>query len=182
MFVLEPPRWFARYGYRPLTELEREALWLVWKEVRSRHSIPLISQNGKLMKIEGIPETLAELERWSDDFAREAFRAAETNKQVADASIGLFLSPAPAWLHPLGRTLTACLMEPLLREAVCVAHPPRALEAAVQTAARCVGLFQRHFMLPRLSPKTIVPLELPVGEREFVKTWDFQCVQSGRPR
>ena len=118
MFILEPPRWFARYGYRPLTELEREALWLVWKEVRSRHSIPLISQNGKLMQIEGIPDTLAELERWSDDFAREAFRPAETNKQVADASIGLFLSPAPAWLHPLGRTLTACLMEPLLREAV----------------------------------------------------------------
>ena len=132
------------------------------------------------MRIEGIPDTLAELERWSDEFAREAFQPAELNKKVAAASTDLFLSAAPEALRPLGRTLTSCLMEPMLREAVCVPHPPRALEAVVQTAARCVGLFQRYLLLPRSTPFELVPFAMPTTEREFVKAWDYQCVAPAR--
>lgn len=181
MFVLEPARWFERYGYRAYTETEKEALFVVWTEVRRpRRHLPRLTslQIGKRMAIRDIPDSLAELERWSDAYARETFRPDPRNKQVADGSMALFLSRVPAPVKPLGATLASCLMEPLLREAVMIPHPPPLLELVVQSAAKCVGLFQRFCLLPRSRPFELVPLDMPRGDRMHVLTWDFECVRA----
>ncbi|NBC96842.1 MAG: DUF2236 domain-containing protein, partial [Deinococcus-Thermus bacterium] len=60
LFVLEPLRWNARFGWRTLDPVEREAGFHFWREV------------GRRMAIEGLPDTLEAME--AESLAFEARR------------------------------------------------------------------------------------------------------------
>ncbi|HWH31927.1 MAG TPA: oxygenase MpaB family protein, partial [Egibacteraceae bacterium] len=98
-FVFEPSRWNARFGWRPLSAVERRAGYVFWREVGTR------------MGIAGIPETAAELEAFNVAYEREHFRYSAKNAAVARATIELFCSwylPRPLW--PLGERAVCALL------------------------------------------------------------------------
>lgn len=142
-FVFEPVRWNARFGWRPLSAVEREAGFLFWREVGAR------------MGIQGIPESFAAFEAFNQAYEREHFRHTAKNAAVARATMELFCSwylPRPLW--PLGeRAVRAILDEPLL-DALGLAHPSAADRAVVEGALRARARILRR-LPPRLHPKTV---------------------------
>lgn len=139
-FVLEPIRWNARFGWRPLVEQERLASFHCWREI------------GRRMNIRGIPDEYAELERFNVAYERDNFRFTEAGRRVAVATRDMFLAWFPGLPRPLGeRAINALLDEPLL-EAFGFARPPRALRRAVEGSLRLRSRVLR-LLPPRHSPK-----------------------------
>lgn len=122
--VLEPIRWNARFGRRPLLDVEREATFLFWREV------------GRLMAIRELPATLAELERFNADFERERFAYTEEGRRVADGTMAMFVAWFPGLPYRIGRrALCAVLDDPLL-DALGYPRPSAALRRAAASALR----------------------------------------------
>src|SRR4029079_6004185 len=69
-FVLEPIRWNARWGWRPMSRPERAAWFVFWRGVVER------------MRIRELPDDLASFERWSVAYEAERFRHTEANERV----------------------------------------------------------------------------------------------------
>ncbi|MDM7951672.1 MAG: oxygenase MpaB family protein [Cyanobium sp. CZS 25K] len=87
-FVAEPIRWLARYGWRPLTPLEQEHLFLFWRGVGAR------------MGIADLPAGLEALLTLNERVEREAFAPAATNRRIAEATLAMLLADWPAPLRP----------------------------------------------------------------------------------
>ena len=78
-FVFEPIRWNARFGWRPLTDREKQAAFFYWREI------------GRRMNIRAIPDDYEAFERYNREFEQEHFRYAPANHQLAVATRDLFL-------------------------------------------------------------------------------------------
>ncbi|MFM9047244.1 MAG: oxygenase MpaB family protein [Cyanobium sp.] len=87
-FVAEPIRWLERYGWRPLTPSEEQALFRFWWHV------------GGLMDIRDVPTTLDGLMAWNQRVEDEVFRVSPTNQLVAEATLAMLLNDWPTLLHP----------------------------------------------------------------------------------
>jgi hypothetical protein len=97
-FVAEPIRWLGRYGWRGLTALEQEHLFLFWQAV------------GQRMGIAAIPGSLSALMALNEQVERQVFALAPSNRRVADATLAMLLADWPAPLRPaLHRVLAALL-------------------------------------------------------------------------
>jgi hypothetical protein len=139
-FVVEPFRWNARFGWRPALEAERLAQFHFWRAV------------GRLMHIEGIPETYEELERFNVEFERARFARTRAGHRVAVAMIDMFVGKIPGLPGRFGtRAVCALLDEPLL-VALDLPRPTaaerRAVENALELRARAVRLLP-----PRRRPR-----------------------------
>jgi len=136
-FVCEPSRWNARFGWRPISRVERQAGFVFWREV------------GVRMGIQDIPATAEELTAFNVAYEREHFRFTEANAAVARATLELFASwylPRPLW--PVGiRAVCALLDEPLL-DALGLRHPSSAERRLVEGA-----MHARARVLPHLPPR-----------------------------
>ncbi|KAG0212082.1 hypothetical protein BGX28_006843 [Mortierella sp. GBA30] len=140
LFVLEPPRFLGQFEWRSLTELEENALLAQW------------IHHGRAMGIQNIPETVAELKAWSEEYESKHAVYAPTNRIIADATINLLLSLSPSFMHPFGRKVVASLLNERLRVAFSIAPPPRGLTLIVNGILYARAAFIRHFMLPRRTP------------------------------
>lgn len=97
-FVAEPIRWLGRYGWRALTALEQEHLFLFWQAV------------GERMGIAAIPGSLSALLALNEQVERQVFALAPSNRRVADATLAMLLADWPAPLRSaLHRVLAALL-------------------------------------------------------------------------
>jgi hypothetical protein len=135
-FIYEPVRWNARFGWRPMCEVEKLATYYYWREV------------GRLMGIKSIPPSYGEFEQYNVEYERANFRYSETNRRVGEATRDMFLGwflPAP--LRRYGEPAICAMMdEPLLR-AFGFPQPPRLLRRIVEGALRIRGRVAGH--LPR---------------------------------
>lgn len=136
-FVLEPLRWNAKYGWRPLSEPERQASYHFWREV------------GRRMNIREIPESLSALERWSLAYEAAHFAYSPPNRALAEAVRDLFCG----WLLPrrlwgLGRQLVYAALAPELRRAFGFPDPQPWASLALER-----GLTARAALLRRLPPR-----------------------------
>lgn len=118
-FIYEPIRWMDRYGWRSLTEIERQATFQFWTAV------------GRRMNVRGIPDTYEELERFNLAFELHNFEFAESNRRVAEPMLTTFarwFPPGSRWLvrqsvlslfdEPMLRALGYEAPRPLIRQAV----------------------------------------------------------------
>lgn len=154
-FVLEPIRWNARYGWRPLSENEKQASYYFWAEV------------GRYMNIKDIPSSLEELERFSRDYEHTHFAYSDYNRALAEATRDLFLSwvlPGPLW--PLGEQFVYALMDKPMRDAF--GFPKAKLWARVSLE---LGLWLRKKVL-RFLPPRVTPYRLPTT-RTYPKGYDI---------
>jgi hypothetical protein len=98
-FIYEPIRWNARYGWRPMCEAERLAMFYFWREV------------GRRMGIKDIPGDYAEFERYSIEYERLHYRYTEANRRVGAATVEMFASWLPRPLRPLVRRAIYALLD-----------------------------------------------------------------------
>ncbi len=131
-FVFEPQRWIDRYGWRRLTDNEREAGFRFWCEVAAR------------MGIDDLPADRRSFEAFNREYEREHFRYARSNEVVARATMSMFvgwLLPQP--LRPLGERGVRALMDPPLLDAFGFPHPLAAERTVVSGALRARARAQR---------------------------------------
>jgi hypothetical protein len=135
-FVLVPLRWNRKYGWRRYSRQEELASLRYWQAL------------GRRMKIRDIPDSIEELQRWSDQFERANLRFSESSRHVADDTLGLYLSWYPAPLRPLIRPAVLALLDDELLDAFGYRHPPawlrRALDLAFGVRARLVARLPRR--------------------------------------
>jgi hypothetical protein len=148
LFVLEPLRWNARFGWRPLDPVEREAGFRFWTEV------------GRRMAIPGLPSDLAALERESRAFEAERIGYDPANRRLLDASLALAgrraLPPPVRPLGPsLGRRALRALLEPRFLDAFGLSAPAPRERAALHAALRSRAALVRR--LPRRRRPVGVP-------------------------
>ena len=130
-FVYEPIRWNARFGWRPMCEAERLAMFHFWREV------------GRRMGIRDIPADYAEFERYNTEYEGQHYRFTESNHRVGAATVELFAS----WFPRLSRRLVRRAIYALLDDAVIdgFGFPPpspamrRMVAAALKLRARFVA-------------------------------------------
>ncbi|HZP72959.1 MAG TPA: oxygenase MpaB family protein [Gaiellaceae bacterium] len=122
--VFEPIRWNARFGWRPLLELEKLATFYFWREI------------GRRMAIDDLPDTYDELERYNVEFERERFAYTDAGHRVAVATRDLFLDWFPGLPKPVGRPIVHALLDPPLLDALGLPHPPAAVRRATERAIR----------------------------------------------
>jgi hypothetical protein len=130
-FVVEPIRWIERFGWRPMCEQEKLAMYYFWREV------------GRRMNIREIPKSYDEIERYNIEYEHNNFRYTETNRRVGEASRDMFLSWfLPPLLRPLGAPFIYAMMDDTLLTAFGFPHPPvlmrRIVEGALKVRARIV--------------------------------------------
>jgi dephospho-CoA kinase len=109
-FVAEPIRWLERYGWRPLSGEEQQALFRFWLRV------------GERMGIGDLPQSLEALLALNGAVERQRFRAAPSNQRVADATLEMLVKDWPAPLRPVLRRVLRGMLEP--ETAPCLAWQP----------------------------------------------------------
>ncbi|KAG0005729.1 hypothetical protein BGZ65_010321 [Modicella reniformis] len=140
LFITEPTKFISNYEWRPLTELEQNAIMAVW------------IYNGKRMGIKNIPESKEELKTWADEYDRNYSKFAQSNVAIADSTVDLLLSKVPSFTHGFGRMAVSVLLTPQLREAFGMSTPPGFVVSLVNAALWTRGTFIKYFMLPRRLP------------------------------
>ena len=123
-FVYEPIRWNARFGWRPMCEAERLAMFHFWREV------------GLRMGIRDIPEGYAEFERYNIEYERRHFRFTEANRRVGAATVEMFASWFPRLSGPLVRRVIYALLDDAVIEGFGFPRPSPAMRRAVALALK----------------------------------------------
>jgi hypothetical protein len=95
--LCEPIHWNARYGWRPFTETEKQALFYFWRAV------------GERMNIADLPPTYQAFEQFKASYEAAQFRYSPDNAAIGNAVITLMQSWFPkvvsAWVPKLASTL-----------------------------------------------------------------------------
>lgn len=140
-FVAEPIRWIERYGWRALTPVEQEALFLFWDHV------------GLLMHIEQRPRDLPELMDLNERANGELFAYSVSNQRVADATVTMLLEPWPAPLHRWLRSIVCSLLEPdtlnSLNWPTAPAWQKESLRAVLHCRSRILSILRRVWVPKR---------------------------------
>lgn len=123
-FAFEPIRWNARFGWRPMCEQERLAMFYFWREV------------GHRMGIRDIPADYAEFERYNLDYEKRHYRYTDANHRVGAATVELFANWFPWVLRPLVRRAIYALLDQSLIEGFGFPRPSSALRRLVASALR----------------------------------------------
>jgi hypothetical protein len=139
-FVLEPIRWNARFGWRPMMEAERLASFHCWREI------------GRRMNIEGIPEEYAELERFNKGYERRHFATGDAARRLGVEGQELYAAWFPRPARPLVRRSIHALLDPGLRATFGYPEPPPGLRRLLETGLRARARAVR-FLPPRRRPR-----------------------------
>jgi hypothetical protein len=118
LFVLEPNRWTAKYEWRGVTDFERCAMVVYWKDLgeamkTSYEILPLSSLGWR----DGL-QWLEELEAWSLAYEAQNMVPADTNATLAHGTFDIALFSVPSFLKPYGFTVASGLLEPRLQRAM----------------------------------------------------------------
>lgn len=123
-FIFEPMRWNKRFGWRPLSENERQATFYYWQRL------------GAMMGIKDIPDSLEALEKFNIEYEAKHFCYSEANRRLGDATINLYLSWFPAILRPALRPAVLTFFDAPMLAAFGFAPPPRWLQSTVELALK----------------------------------------------
>jgi hypothetical protein len=152
-FVFEPARWIGRFGWRPLIEKERLAMFYFWREV------------GRRMNIKDLPESSEALEQFNREYERTRYRYTPANANVGNATIRMFASWMPAPLRPLTPVAMRALLDPPLLEAFDFKPAPAWVRQGVERAVRLRSRLA-HTLVRRKEPllrTSMKPRSYPEG-------------------
>lgn len=137
--VVEPIRFNARFGWRPYSETEVRAYFNLWAAI------------GRRMGIREVPRTLAELERYHDDFERDRFAFSPSNRANALAMIEMFSGWYPAPFRPAVRAGIRGLLADDVLDALGLARPGACTRRLVE------GVLRLRARLLRFGPRRTRP-------------------------
>ena len=130
-FIYVPIDWIERYGWRRLTEHERVAAYEFYRAV------------GRRMGIRDIPDGFAEFRRFKLDYEAATFRYSETNRRIAQYTIGLFAGWFPAPLRPAVRLGLRTMLDAPMLTAFGLQPAPRWVSGAARAGLRARALAVR---------------------------------------
>jgi len=165
-FVFSPIDWLDRFGRRGMTDEEREAWFLYWREF------------GRRMGISSLPEDIVAFRSFAKEFEKERFAQAPSNRAVAQPTIDLLLNQyfVPAFLYPGGRAFVMALCLPHLVEALGYPAPSSALRLVAEGA---MALRRR---ILRLLPDNSRPKFIRFGKQTYPKGYIIEELGTFRPK
>lgn len=141
-FVVVPPRWIQRWGYRAMSDVELRAMVAYYSEL------------GRHMGIRDLPSDYAGVARLLDDYEREHFAYDARSRKVADATLDLMTTFPPNDRLPRAvmRRVSYVLMDEPLRRAFGYPAPTR-LEHAIVLGAMQLRRRALRLLPARQTPK-----------------------------
>jgi hypothetical protein len=131
-FIYEPVRWNARFGWRPMVEQEKLAIFHYWREI------------GRRMNIKDIPTDYAAFERYNVAYEREHFRYSPDNALIAASTRDMFLGWfLPKALHRFGAPFLYAVLDDALLAAFGFPKPPARYRRLVESLLRLRGWLVR---------------------------------------
>lgn len=104
------------------------------------------------MGIRDIPETIGELQAWTDAYEAEFMVYAPSNTAAGEATLALLLRPLPALFRPYARQSAMVLLPDRVREAFGWPKAPAIYYTLIPFILRLRANFIRYFLLPRYQP------------------------------
>lgn len=141
-FISYPIDWLKQYGYRPFTPHEELAWFTFFQQV------------GHRMHVRDIPETWEAFSQWVDDYEAKNLVYADSNRNIANATIGIFEGWFPWPLKGIVQPVVRILISERLRKAFGFEAPSKPLSAIVYAALWARKQFMRVFNIER-HPKLI---------------------------
>ncbi|KAB5558279.1 hypothetical protein GE09DRAFT_107285 [Coniochaeta sp. 2T2.1] len=126
LFALEPGRWVEKWECRALSEVERCALGVFWRDMGHKLGVKMDEIGEGWEETDGLM-WMEMLERWSKGYEERYMRPAETNERVARATVGVALVNVPRWMKRLATQVVGVLLEEKLRVAVRFDEPGRGI-------------------------------------------------------
>lgn len=118
LFVLEPMRWTERFEWRALSDLERCALAVYWKNLGEVMDIPYdVLPSARSGWKDGL-HWLEELEAWSKAYDVQNTVPDGHNRTLALATIKIGSTNVPRIFHGVGLQFVAALLDQRLRRAM----------------------------------------------------------------
>lgn len=147
-FVAVPERWLDRFGWRPLSPVERVSAATYYQRL------------GRHMGVKNIPATADEFAVALDEYEAEHFAYDEGGRAVADATLDLMAGFPPNNRAPRSvvRRFSYALMDEPLLDAFRYPHPTRGERLAAEAALKARARVVRH-LPPRWEP--LFARELP---------------------
>jgi hypothetical protein len=130
-FVIDPIDWIDRFGWRKLTDKERQSQFLFWRNV------------GVRMKLHSLPDSLAQMETESWQYVETHFAFDNANQRVADATIRIVKGWLPSTLGRFVKPVTASLLDARTRAAVGIGNPSLVTRGTVNFALKTRSMVKR---------------------------------------
>ena len=118
LFTLEPMRWTRNLEWRDLSDVERCAMAVYWKNLGEVMTIPYDALPSWKKDWGNALEWLDELETWSRAYEVENMVPSPNNRTLALATVEIGLINVPKNLKSLGLQFAVALLEPRLRIAM----------------------------------------------------------------
>lgn len=131
--MFEPVDWIDRYGWRPLTDTERQANYWFWRGV------------GERMDLTIIPPSYEAARQFKSDYEAEHFRRSRASVELVDMLFALVKSWVPRPLRPAVRPVMATLIDEPLFSCFDLDPPPAWLRTLVQASLRVRGRLAARF-------------------------------------
>lgn len=132
-FIYEPVRWIERFGWRQLSDLEKQALFHFWFAV------------GQQMGIQDIPDSFAAFEQYNLNYERQHFHYNVANQRVGESTLQLFLSWFPTPLRPIVQPFVYAVMDDRMIAAFGFPSPQPWQRSLLEQVLRSRGRVLRSF-------------------------------------
>jgi hypothetical protein len=167
-FVVVPIRWLDQYGWRPLTEREKVASAVHYRDL------------GRHMGIKSMPGTWQEFAALLDAYEAEHFAYDPRAREVADATLRLMSTFPPNDKAPARLVIrfSRAYMDAPLLDAFHYPHPTAAERLAARAALRARAAWLRR-QPPRLTPQHA--RDLP-NVRSYPDGYDVRDLGTFAPR
>ncbi|KAF9524240.1 hypothetical protein CPB83DRAFT_861674 [Crepidotus variabilis] len=141
LFILEPARWAERYGWRPLSPLEKHAYFVFWVDLANK------------MGMQDVPESIGALEDLVEQFESKYMVPAKSNHETAIHTFNELLGAIPKafGLRKHADSIAICLLEDNVREAMMFPKQSAGHHSFTQNLLKFVSFVQCHLLLPRAS-------------------------------
>jgi hypothetical protein len=124
-FIYQPIYWIEKYGWRKPTNIEKQAIFLFYREV------------GKRMGIKDIPNEYEVFEQFHHDYEAKHFKYAETNAEISGYTMNLLLGMyLPRSLFFIGKPVVCALMDDKLLYAMGMKPVPKPIKKIVHSLMR----------------------------------------------
>jgi len=158
LFALEPGRWIDRYEWRTLTDVERCAFGVFWRDVAGLMEIDYkdIERFGDRKDREEVAMAMADglswlqaLDRWTRWYEQDKMVPAKSNRDLSRYTMDVAVFNIPRILRRFAMGVLSALLEARLRTGMMLDHPSLAYRVVASVAVTTRKWVIRYLCLPR---------------------------------
>ncbi|RVD83387.1 uncharacterized protein DFL_007774 [Arthrobotrys flagrans] len=160
LFMCQPPLFINKYEWRKMHPVELMGIHRFWSQV------------GIMMGITGIPDSFEGTYEWANEYERRYMQPAETNRNVAGATVDILVYFVPKFMHSATIPVIHAVCDQRLRASFNWPDPPGWIEPVVNGFFGVRAFCMRNFVLPRFEKHSAIQLDpidpsVPLLERRY---------------